>query len=156
MATLTTSGSPKAQKPCAGCDKLLNQDNYSGTQWKKGAAKQCKSCMENGAPPEWLKDAEKAKVSFYPCPTPFSPTISPQQSMNKPIVRALSLFVSLFFSFFSLSLFLIFSLSLFLSFSLSLFLSFSLSLFLSFSVFLFLSFSHFQPRPQKTRNQWNG
>ena len=110
MATLTTSGSPKAQKPCAGCDKLLNQDNYSGTQWKKGAAKQCKSCMANGAPPKWLKDAEKAKVSFYPCPTPFSPTISPQQSMNKPIVRALSLFVSLFFSFFSLSLFLIFSL----------------------------------------------
>ena len=43
MATIVTK--PRADsmssKPCAGCDQVLDKELYSGSQWKKGAAKKC-------------------------------------------------------------------------------------------------------------------
>ena len=65
MASLSSfdiPSSPKSTKPCAGCSKLLDQDQYSKAQWKKGATKQCKCCVEEGAPPAWLQEAEANKA----------------------------------------------------------------------------------------------
>ena len=39
MASITST------KPCSDCNQTLDQSAYSNAQWKKGAAKTCKSCL---------------------------------------------------------------------------------------------------------------
>lgn len=65
MASIATPASPTAGKACSGCEKMLPKDSYSGSQWKKGSKKMCKTCCEEGAPPVWLKEVEKEAQEEY-------------------------------------------------------------------------------------------